>query len=233
MDLRLRAIMDFVPIGSKVADIGTDHGYLAIELIKRKIATFVIASDKNSKPLSAAQKNIKEAGMESHISLRLGDGLQTIKAGEVDLVCIAGMGGVLMCDILDASPDVVAKIDKIILQPMNAIERVHKWAEDNNFYIEGDDLAEVDDIIYEIICLSRTSNSLRSKKKENSPLMSKYINGKIEKLQRVHDAMSKSETAKMTGKYIEIENQIIELKAKLNENTNSTNCLRCNEQNCT
>ena len=225
MDSRLKAIMDFVPIGSRVADIGTDHGYLAIELIKRNIATFVVASDKNQGPLTAAQKNIKEAGLEGSVSLRLGDGLQTLDVGEVNIVCIAGMGGALMCDILDASPDVVAKIDKIILQPMNVVEKVYQWAKDNKFSIEDEDLAEVDDIIYEIICLSRTSKGLKSKKKENSPLMSKYISGKIQKLQKVHDSMSKSETAKMTDKYIEIENQIKELKVRLNENTNSTDSM--------
>ena len=229
MDSRLKSIMDFVPIGSKVADIGTDHGYLAIELIKRNIAAFVVASDKNQGPLASAQKNIKEANIEGNISLRLGDGLKPLEIGEVNVVCIAGMGGALMCDILDASPDIVAKVDKIILQPMNAPERIYQWATENKFYIEGEDLAEVDDIIYEIICLSRIENALQSKKKENSPLMSKYISGKIQKLQRVYESMSKSETAKMTKKYIEIENQIKELEAKLNENINSTDSLRCNE----
>ena len=67
MDSRLNAIMNFVPVGSRVADIGTDHGYLAIELIKRNIATFVIASDKNAGPLAAAQKNIKEASIDSKV----------------------------------------------------------------------------------------------------------------------------------------------------------------------
>ena len=81
MDSRLKAIMNFVPNGSRVADIGTDHGYLAIELIKSNIAEFVIASDKNSKPLAAAQKNTKEADVEGKINLRLGDGLQSIEAG--------------------------------------------------------------------------------------------------------------------------------------------------------
>ena len=215
MDSRLNAILEFVPKGSRVADIGTDHGYLAIELIKRNIASFVIASDKNAGPLAAAQKNIKDASIDSNISLRLGDGLKILEAGEVDVICIAGMGGALMCDILDDSPEIVSKVNKIILQPMNAAEKIRQWAEKNNFCIEDEDLAEVDEIIYEIICLSKTSNESPATKKGKSPLMSKYINGKIQKLQKVYDSMSKSETAKMTDKYFEIENQLRELRAKL------------------
>ena len=218
MDSRLKAIMDFVPNGSRVADIGTDHGYLAIELIKRNIAEFVIASDKNANPLAAAQKNIKEAGVEDKVDLRLGDGLKPLNAGEVDVICIAGMGGSLMCDILDASPEIVVKVDKIILQPMNASEKIRQWAVNNKFYIEDEDLAEVDDIIYEIICLSRTFSNLESTKKANSPLYNKFIDVKINKLQKVVDSMSKSQKAMESDKYSELQERIKKLnKLKLPE----------------
>ena len=234
MDSRLKAIMDFVPSGSRVADIGTDHGYLAIELIKQNIAEFVVASDKNPKPLAAAQKNIRDAGIDNkNIDLRLSDGLKSLKVGEVDVICVAGMGGALMCEILDASPEIVAGVEKIILQPMNVVERVRQWSAENNFHIEDEDLAEVDGIIYEIICLSKTFSKSKPTKKSKSPLLQKYINAKIEKLQKVHNSMSKSERAKNSKKYIEIENQIKELRAKLYEKPNSTDNLRCNEQNCT
>ncbi len=225
MDSRLKAIMDFVPSGSRVADIGTDHGYLAIELIKRNIAEFVVASDKNPKPLAAAQKNIKDAGIANNVDLRLGDGLKSLNVGEVDVICIAGMGGALMCEILDASPEIVSKVEKIILQPMNVVDRVRQWTTDNNFYIEDEDLAEVDGIIYEIICLSRIFGSSKPTKKSKSPLLQKYINAKIEKLQKVYNSMSKSERAKNSDKYIEIENQIKELRTKLYEKNNSTDNL--------
>ena len=215
MDSRLKAIMDFVPNGSRVADIGTDHGYLTIELIKRNIAEFVIASDKNSKPLAAAQKNIKEAGVEDRVDLRLGDGLKPLKVDEVDIICIAGMGGALMCDILDASPEIVEKVDKIILQPMNASEKIRQWAADNNFYIEDEDLAEVDDIIYEIICLSKTFRKLESTRKAASPLYIKFIETKIDKLQKIVDSMSKSPRAMNGAKYLELQDKIKALQGRL------------------
>ena len=212
MDSRLQTIAAFVPIGSRVADIGTDHGYLAIYLIEKHIANFVIASDKNAGPLEAARKNVKNTEIEDKIDLRLGDGLKTIESGEVDVICIAGMGGALMCDILNASPEVITKVDKIILQPMNAVDKVRQWAAKNNFYIEDEDLAEVDDIIYEIICFSRKFNENLLTRKSKSSLFNKFIETKINKFQRILDSMSLSQKARVSDKYLEIENQIKELK---------------------
>ena len=86
-------------------------------------------------------------------------------------------------------------------------------------------MAEVDGIIYEIICLSRNFGRSKPTKKSKSPLLQKYINAKIEKLQKVYNSMSKSERAKNSDKYIEIENQIKELRTKLYEKNNSTDNL--------
>jgi len=208
--------MDFVPIGSRVADIGTDHGYLAIELIKNKIAVSVIASDKNIQPLEAAKKNINAAQLENNIDLRLGDGLQSLKAGEVNIICIAGMGGALICDILSDSPKVTAQVDKMILQPMNAVEKVREWVLVNNWNIEDEDLAEVDGIIYEILCISRDFSKNPTKKMQ-SPLLKKFIQNKIDKFQRVLDEMNKSQQAKSSKKYFEIKNNILKLEESMKE----------------
>ena len=215
LDSRLKAVADFVPINSRVADIGTDHGYLAIELINRGIASHVIASDKNSGPLEAAKNNIKAAELESKIDIRLSDGLKEINKDEVDVIVIAGMGGALICDILNDSPEITEAVNKIILQPMNAVDKVREWAVANDWHIEDEDLAEVDDIIYEIFCLSRACSASKTTKKITSPLLPKFIQGKIDKLQRVVDAMSKSPRASSSEKYLDLQKQIAILESKL------------------
>jgi tRNA (adenine22-N1)-methyltransferase len=70
LSLRLALISALVPPGARVCDIGTDHGYLPIELIKRGDIKSVIATDIREKPLASAEKNIKAAGV-SGITLRL------------------------------------------------------------------------------------------------------------------------------------------------------------------
>ena len=204
--------MNFVPIGSRVADIGTDHGYLAIELIKNKIAVFVIASDKNYQPLEAARKNINIENLKHDVDLRLGDGLKILNPGEVNVICIAGMGGALICDILSNSPEVITQVDKIILQPMNAVEKVREWAILNNYNIEDEDLAEVDGIIYEILCISRNFPIVNPIRKIQSPLLKKFYQSKIDKYQRVINEMSKSSQAKLSDKYFEIQDKIRKLE---------------------
>jgi len=218
MDSRLSKIAEYVPRGSRVADVGTDHAYLAIALVESKKADFVIASDKNQGPLEAAQKNVKAAKLEDKIELRLGDGLKVINAGEVEIICIAGMGGALIKEILTASPEVIKQAEKLILQPMNAVEKVRRWIKQNNWRIEDEDLAEVDGIIYEVLSVAKgqVNETVRTKKME-SALLPKFIKAKIERLKRVLEEMSKSPTAVSSEKYLEIKKQIAKMEGELNE----------------
>lgn len=208
IDDRLQTIINFIPKTARVADIGTDHGYLAIELAKKNI--FVIAGDKNFAPCMAAKKNIAAAGF--NIEVRQGDGLKILRAGEVDTICIAGMGGSLICEILSNSPDILKTADRIILQPMNAVERVFDWIEENNFFVGGTDLAEVGGIIYEIILAVKNPADISIvTKKENSPLMKKLLEQKLNKLLRIEAEMLKSSAATSTEKFSLIQAEIKKL----------------------
>ena len=215
IDSRIKAVLNFVEKNSRVADIGTDHGYLAIELIKSGKASFVVASDLNSKPLDAARKNITAAGLNDFIDIRLGEGLKILREGEVDTICIAGMGGALIAEILNESPAVLMNVQRLILQPMNAIEKLQAWLKNNDWYIADIELAEVGGIIYEIIsAVKNPALVATTTKKENSPLLKKFIEQKILKLQRVLDEMSKSPTAVASEKFQQIQSEIEMLKQK-------------------
>ena len=215
MDARLKAVMQFVTKGARIADIGTDHGYLAIELIREKNCEKVIATDKNKLPLESSRKNIIDAGFQDKIDLRLGDGLTVLKIDEIDEICIAGLGGSLIVDILKNSPEIVNSVKKIIIQPMNAVDKVREFMQENNYFVYDEDLSEVDEIIYEIICFSRFKNNHPTKKSQ-SFLLKKFYQKKIEKLQRILDEMSKSSNAIKTEKYLEIRKKISELEAMIN-----------------
>lgn len=216
IDSRLQAIINFIPQNSRVADIGADHGYLAVELARKNISDFIIATDKNIAPAIAAKKNISAAGFEKIIEVRQGDGLKILRAGEVDTICIAGMGGALICEILRNSPEILQTTERLILQPMNAVEKVQNWLEENNFFIADIDLAEAGEIIYEIICAVKNSAEIsKYTKKENSPLLKKFLEQKLQKLQRVKSEMMKSSTATSTEKFLQVQNKINELELEI------------------
>ena len=86
--------------GGKVADIGCDHAYLSIYMIKHQIAESVIAMDVNRGPLERARDNIRKSGYENQINVRLSDGIKELNVGEADTLLIAGMGGGLIQKIL-------------------------------------------------------------------------------------------------------------------------------------
>lgn len=216
IDSRIQAIINFVPLKSRVADIGTDHGYLAIELAKKNISDFIIAGDKNFGPIQAAKKNILSAGLEKIIEVRQGDGLKILRAGEVDTICIAGMGGSLICEILSAEPKILQTTEFLILQPMNAIDKVKTWLEKNFWFVGDLELAEVGGIVYEIIFAVKSSERISATtKKEKSPLLKKFLEQRLKKLQRVQNEMSKSLTATSTEKFLQIQKEVEQLEEKI------------------
>lgn len=150
---RLQAIADMVPKGARVADIGTDHGFLPCWLAQQKQVEQVIACDVNAQPLALAQKNIGDYNVADIVITRLGDGLKVIKPGEVDVVTIAGMGSSLMLEILEASPLVVDGLRRIILQPNVGAEAVRVWAEKSRWQIVREDLVQENDRFSVIIAL--------------------------------------------------------------------------------
>ena len=104
---RLQAVADLVTAGYKAADIGTDHAYIPIFLVKNGRIPCAIAADVNEGPLERARMHVKENGLEDRIELRISDGFVSFKPGETESAVIAGMGGRLMMRILSEGAEVV------------------------------------------------------------------------------------------------------------------------------
>ncbi len=133
---RLQMNVSLVPEGSCVADIGCDHGYAAIWLVKNEKAKRVIAMDVNQGPLERAKEHVTEYGLADVIECRLSNGAEKLVPGEVDTLMIAGMGGPLMIRILMEGKPVLEKIRTLVLQPQSEIGEVRKFLCRNGFEIE-------------------------------------------------------------------------------------------------
>ena len=114
---RLEMVVSMVASSRAAADIGTDHGHVPIELVRRGIVDRAYAMDVRKGPLSKAQENVAAAGLKDKIETRLSDGLQKLNAGEAETVIIAGMGGELVIHILEDGRHMWDTVDQWILSP--------------------------------------------------------------------------------------------------------------------
>ena len=138
---RLSLCAEFVRQGSRLADIGTDHGYLPIALCLNGTIPSALACDINPLPLRSAEKNIAANGLTDRIKTRLSDGLREISPDEADDIVIAGMGGELIRDILNAAPWVKDPKKLLILQPMTRHDDLIRWLYENGFAITRQEAA--------------------------------------------------------------------------------------------
>ena len=132
---RLQSVANLVTKGQRVADIGCDHAYTSIYMVKKEIATHVIAMDINKGPLEKAKANVKAYRYEDIIETRLSDGAKKLEVGEVDALLISGMGGALMIKILSERMDVFHSLNEVILQPQAEIHLVRKFLHEQGFSI--------------------------------------------------------------------------------------------------
>ena len=190
---RLQCVALKVPQDSKVADIGTDHAYIPVYLIKNGIAKSVIAADVNKGPLERANKHIYENGLVQLIETRRGHGLNVIRPGEADTVIIAGMGGILIRDILADAQEILDTVTTLVLQPMIAQEVLREWLYKNGFKIIDEELAREGNKIYTVIVAEHGSESVDEiyydigKKlfEQKDPLLGEYLKKKINKVKKV------------------------------------------------
>lgn len=148
---RLQAVVKYIPEGFKVADIGSDHAYLPCNVVKRGISPFAIAGEVVKGPFQSAVKQVKLEGLESQISVRMGNGLEVINSEEVDCITICGMGGTLISTILEAGKQKLHSIKRLILQPNVGSKAVRIWLYENGWRLIAEEILEEDGKIYEVL----------------------------------------------------------------------------------
>lgn len=187
---RLLKIASLVTKGKKVADIGTDHGYIPVYLLNKGDIDYAILADVNKGPLENAKKEVRHNGLMDKVDLRLGSGIEVLEKNEVDEIIIAGMGGILISELLEAKKEVAHSLDKLILQPMQAQNELRKYLLNNGYEILDEVLVKEDFRLYEIIIAKYTSKNTQvedeifyevgKKLIENKdPLLNEFIDKKI------------------------------------------------------
>lgn len=147
---RLQVCAGLVVPGDRVADIGCDHGYLSIYLLKNNIASAVIASDIREMPLQSAMRNAEKYGVQDKISFHLSDGVQSIPRDFDTLVC-AGMGADTMISILDAAPWLHTEQYRLILQCQSKTPMLRQYLSEQGWRITEESVVRDGRFLYTIM----------------------------------------------------------------------------------
>lgn len=154
---RLLAAADFVRQGSFVADVGSDHAYLPIYLCSLGKIRGALASDINEGPVARAKINVASYHLGKKISVLRTDGLSGVESFSPDDIVICGMGGELICSIIDSAKWTKNKNIRLILQPMTHADKLRAYLLSNGFSIIGENIIK-EDKIYQIICAEYSGN---------------------------------------------------------------------------
>ncbi|WP_407886290.1 tRNA (adenine(22)-N(1))-methyltransferase [Levilactobacillus sp. N40-8-2] len=159
LSVRLATVADYVPMGSRLADIGTDHAYLPVNLAKRGKIVDGVAGEVVKGPFENAQHEIEKEGLTSRITARLANGLQAIEADDhIDTVAIAGMGGTLIVQILTQDFDRLAGVNRLVLQPNVGEKNVRQFLMTHGFQLVTEQIVTEDGHDYEILVADRADN---------------------------------------------------------------------------
>ena len=192
---RMKKIAEMVS-AKRVADIGCDHGFISIYLIKEKDVDHVFAMDINEGPLKRAYEHVNEYGLTNRIEVIKSDGAKAIKPGEADGAVIAGMGGRLTERIILDSIDVFQKMDEMILSPQSEIDHVRRFLIQNGFDILDEDMVLDESKFYVIIKCSYDASLKRQIDdvqalygpvliEKKHPVLIDYLNERLIKLEDI------------------------------------------------
>ncbi|MNG73121.1 tRNA (adenine(22)-N(1))-methyltransferase [compost metagenome] len=149
---RLERVAAHVPQGARLADIGSDHGYLPVALMLRGVIEAGVAGEVAQTPFASAQRNVRKNGLEERITIRLADGLEAIEAHDrISAISICGMGGETMCEILERGKQRLGGNERLILQPNGGERELRQWLMENGYRIVSEELLRENRFDYEII----------------------------------------------------------------------------------
>jgi len=166
---RLETVGRFVPEAARLADIGSDHAYLPVALMLKGKIDFAIAGEVVKGPFESAKRQVMKNGLSERIEVRLANGLDAIeKHDQISAITIAGMGGSLIRDILEAGRknQRLSGEERLILQPNIGEKTLRTWLKENNYQIIAEEIIEENKKIYEIIVAEKKEQPIDYSEKE-------------------------------------------------------------------
>jgi len=215
LSFRLKAIVSMVPESETVADIGCDHGKVAVWLLKNGRAKYAVCGDLSGRSLDKARKLAQSKGLKDAISLREGSGFDVVDKGEAQTAVVAGMGGELIASILEKGKDKLP--DTLVLSCNKGSGVMRKWLGENGFVVEDEDLVLENRHYYPVIRARRgNSKPLNDMELEFGPvllekkpkLLKYYVNHRIDQTKTIRAKLQKTKAARKDELLHEIDERL-------------------------
>ncbi len=220
---RLRAIADLVPDGARLADIGTDHGFIPVSLLLDDRIECAIASDIGAAPLDHARRTAEKYDVTSRLDFRLCDGLKAIAGDEADTIVIAGMGGDNIASILaDASWTKEGVL--LLLQPMSKAEVLRRFLPKNGYTVLSEQLVADKGVIYPILSVRGGTMKEATEAQawggfllDTDPLYARYLDERSLRLRKAAAGLEKAKDQDAVQKRTQLLEIIAELEKRRGE----------------
>lgn len=156
LSMRLERVAAHMPAGARLADIGSDHGYLPVALMRRGLIAAAVAGEVALTPFHAAQRTVRDNGLEQQITVRRANGLEAIEPqDDITAISLCGMGGETIRDILENGKARLSGQERLILQPNGGEQPLRQWLMENGYRIVSEELLSENSFYYEIIVAER------------------------------------------------------------------------------
>ena len=157
LSMRLERVAAHIPADAHLADIGSDHAYLPVALMRRGVIAAAVAGEVALTPFLSAKRTVRDNSLEQRITVRQASGLAAIEPGDgITAISICGMGGETIRDILDNGKAHLSGRERLILQPNGGEQPLRQWLMENDYCILYEELLRENRFDYEIIVAERT-----------------------------------------------------------------------------
>lgn len=221
---RLRAVASLASSGSRIADVGCDHGYIPIYLYLEGRIPGAIAMDVNRGPLLRAEQHIREYGLGKYIETRLSDGVKALAPGEADTVIIAGMGGPLMEKILTEGRSVLESVSELILQPQSEIGAFRHYLLEHGYRITAEDMVFEEGKYYPMMKVLHGEQSYgdeteylfgRGLLDSRNPVLEQFLLKEQSSVEKIMGHLKKTDTKAGRERLSELEQELCYIKKAL------------------
>lgn len=203
---RLKLIYDMIPPCGVLSDIGTDHAFIPAKALLDGRCKRAIACDVKKGPLERADRTRKEYRLEDYMELRLGSGLEPITEDEADCVVLAGMGGILIAELIETSIEKAKKARCLVLQPMIGQEILRPFLWQNGFEVLDEGLTKEGNKLYQVISAKYTGQRREHWDRmyeyigehlitKRDPLLPEWLEDRLTKQQKVVKGLNEAKTA--------------------------------------